>query len=655
MYRFLLAYNKFKGGYTMEELNARAKQVFDLMKKYSLKNNIKTMGSEFLILAMYETEDSLCHFLLDEYDIKREDIERKTLDVFILRKELGEYNSSLEAILRQAKLLAGEASISEEHLFMAVLMNKNTIACSILEALDLDIDQLIEDVKDIYDFDSKENSELSFVRNITKEAKNNELDHFVERNDYLKRLDVIIHRKYKNNPLLIGNAGVGKTAIVEGYAKKLVEEKSDISILALNLTSMLAGTRYRGDFEERFDKFVKDIASKKNVIIFIDEIHTIIGAATTDGNLDVANMLKPLLARNGIKLIGATTLDEYHKTIEKDKALARRFQTIFINEPTPLETKEILYGIRPDYEKYHQVKISDTVLDYLIEESDKTIINKFRPDKCIDVLDDMLSLAHIQKKKNVTIDDVDQAINTYIGNKMKSDNYHLSFSELEKYEWLYQNHLLEDKPLLKIKYNGSKQGLDHLIEDCKNIFNIGDEAILTLDMDGYKESFMLSSLIGAPPGYIGYEDEGILSKHILAYPASVLVFKNFQHASGNIQGFITNLIGTGFFTDQKSRMIKLNNVIVIVEGIEDKKLIGFHEKISLQNSFFDEELTSKENISANLNHQYSQALSRLHYEISFDFDIDSSNKKKVNAYLYEFTKNHQRGKYNIKKEDIIDI
>ena len=302
----------------MEELNARAKQVFDLMKKYSLQNNIKTMGSEFLILAMYETEDSLCHFLLDEYDVTREEIEEKTKNVFILRKDLGEFNASLEAILHQAKLLAGDHLISEEHLFMAVLMNKNTIACSILEALELNIDELIADVKDIYDFDHQDTNEISFVRNITKEAKNEELDTFVDRSEYLKRLDVILHRKYKNNPLLIGNAGVGKTAIVEGYAQKLVKEKSEVSILALNLTSMLAGTRYRGDFEERFDKFIKEIGSKKNVIIFIDEIHTIIGAATTDGNLDVANMLKPLLARNGIKLIGATTLEEYHKTIEKE-------------------------------------------------------------------------------------------------------------------------------------------------------------------------------------------------------------------------------------------------------------------------------------------------------------------------------------------------
>lgn len=441
----------------MEELNARAKQVLDLMKKYSSRYHIKTIGSEFLILSMYETEDSLCHFLLDEYDVTKEEIEKITQDLFILRKENGEFNGSMQTILHQAQLLAGEGKISEEHLFMAVLTSRNTIACAILEALDLNIDELIEDVKEIYDFSQSPTEELSYVRNISKLAKNKELATFVKRDEYLNRLDVILHRKYKNNPLLIGNAGVGKTAIVEGYAQKLADEKSDWSILSLNLTAMLAGTRYRGDFEERFDRFVKEIASKKNVIIFIDEIHTIMGAATTEGNLDVANMLKPFLARSGIKLIGATTLEEYHKTIAKDKALSRRFQSLFISEPSLEETKKIVTGIRRDYEDFHQVSISDEVLDYLVLESDRQINRKFRPDKCIDILDDLLASARIAKKKTVDMEDVDQAIHSYLGNKTDRLSAALSYPVLEKYQWLFENHLLEERPLLKIHYEGNKK------------------------------------------------------------------------------------------------------------------------------------------------------------------------------------------------------
>ena len=637
----------------MEDLNARAKQVLELMKKYSHEKNIKTIGTEFLILSMYETEDSLCHFLLGEYDISKEEVEEKTLDIFVLRKDIGEMNTSLEAVISQAKLLSGDKSVSEEHLFMAVLMNRNTIACSILEALDLDIDELIQDVKEIYDFDGS-NSELSFIRNITKEAKNDELDNFVDRSDYLNRLDVIINRKYKNNPLLIGNAGVGKTAIVEGYAKRLVEKKSDYSILSLNLTSMLAGTRYRGDFEERFDKFIKEIASKKNVIIFIDEIHTIIGAATTDGNLDVANMLKPLLARNGIRLIGATTLEEYHKTIEKDKALSRRFQKVFINEPSIEETRQILYGIKSDYENYHNVKLELEVLDYLLEESERCIVNKFRPDKCIDILDDMLSMAHITNKKNVTFADVDKTISYYIGNRIKNNITFLNYPELEKYNWLYESKLLDDNPLLKIRYEGSEVGLEHLTEDLMKIFPIGKESVLIIDLEGYKDSFMLSSLVGAPPGYVGYEDEGILSKHVLAYPWSLIIFKNFNCCCGSVEAFVMGLVKRGHFTDQRSRLITLNNVIVILEGIEDKKNIGFNIEKSKRDHVFDEVIYNNKQYRG-LNDLYTQALSKMNYEISFDFDINRDNKRVVNNYLFKFIKNNEKGKYQIKKEDILDI
>lgn len=636
----------------MEDLSIRARQVLELMKKYSTNNNVRTIGSEFLILAMYETEDSLCHFLLSEYDITKEEIIDKTNNIYILRKEMGEYNSSLSTILKQARILANDNPISEEHLFMSVLLCRNTIACSILEALDLDIDDLVEDVKEIYDFTNYDgNSEVGFIRNITKEAKNQELDNFIDRRDYLKRLDVIINRKYKNNPLLIGNAGVGKTAIVEGYAKRLVESNSDYSVLALNLTSMLAGTRYRGDFEERFDKFIKEIASKKNVIVFIDEIHTIVGTATTDGNLDVANMLKPLLARNGIKLIGATTLEEYHRTIEKDKALSRRFQTIYINEPNITETFDIMFGIKEDYEEYHNVRIDDKVLEYLINQSDKYINNKYRPDKCIDILDDLLSTARINNKDEVSIEDVDNSINYYLGNRINKEIKDLNYKELEKYHWLYNNHLLEEKPLLKIRYEGNEYGLEYLLSDLKYIFNIGEEAILLVDLEGYKDNYMLSSLVGAPPGYVGYNEEGLLSKHVLNYPNGIMVFKNFKSAGNSIRSFINNLLINGFFNDQKSRLINLNNIIVVIEGIENNNYIGFNKNIKEDNCF-DEYIRNDINLERSFNELYEKALSRMNYEISFDFNINKENKKEVNDYLYRFVRNNKNGKYKIKKEDL---
>lgn len=630
------------------QLNTRARSILDLARKYSNEHNISTMGTEFLILAMYDTEDSLCHFLFNEYEINREEIVNKTEDIFILRKREGEYNKSLENILNQASMLANNNVVSEEHLFMSILMNKNTIAISIIVSLGLEVDELIEDVKEIYDFSSSNTDELSFVRNITKMAKNDELASFIKRENYLNKIDIIMNRRYKNNPLLIGNAGVGKTALVEGYAIKLVNEQKDLNILSLNLTAMLAGTRYRGDFEERFNKFVTEIAARKNVVIFIDEIHTIMGAATTEGNLDVANMLKPFLARNDIRVIGATTLEEYHKTIENDKALLRRFQPIFITEPSLEETREILYGIKSDYEKFHNVKIAQAELDYLIEMSDKKIHRRFRPDKCIDILDDCLSYCQIQNRKFVNIEDIDKAILGSIGiNESKEGN--LYFKDLDKYKWLYDMDLLIKRPLIRIHYEGSIDGLNLLKNDFISMFNFGLESVLEIDLNGYKDSHMLASLVGAPPGYVGYSDEGILCKHILQYPMSLIIFKNFDKAASALKSFIINLLNKGEFTDQRGRYITLNNVMLIVEGIKERYSVGFNNKIS-EDNLFDDIITYYNTIS--LNKRYEDALRRFNYEVSFDFDINLENKKSVDNYLFNKLCNNSKGKYIIKKEEI---
>ena len=606
------------------------------------------MGTEFLILAMFETEDSLCHFLLSEYEITRDEIFNKTNEVFILRKNKGQYNKELENILHQASLLSNDKLVAEEHIFMAILMNKKTIACEILENLGLDIDSLIMDVNEIYDFKGGSTDELNYVKNISKLAKNHELSRFIDRDEYINRIDIIMHRRYKNNPLLIGNAGVGKTALVEGYAMKLAKMGSDYTILSLNLTAMLAGTRYRGDFEEKFDKFVNEIASKKNVIVFIDEIHTIMGAATTEGNLDVANMLKPFLARGDIRVIGATTLDEYHKTIENDKALQRRFQPIFVNEPDLEQTKKIMFGIKEDYEAYHLVKISNDVLNYLIYESDRKITRKYRPDKCIDVLDDVLSWAEVNHKTFVTKDDVDNAI---LGISKKNEyNYDLFYSKLDKYRWLYQMDLLNQKPLLSIEYHGNKYGLQMLKLDISNIFMIGPEELLELDLSGYKEHNMITSIIGAPPGYIGYDDEGILAKHILEYPKSVIVLKNFKDSALSIQGFFINMILSGGFVDQKGRNIILDNTIFILEGLERKKLVGFNSNVKKAELFDD--VIEHYDINNSLNNEYINTLSRYSYEMAFDFDIVEENKKMVDSYLYKLLKDQKKGKFLVTKEQI---
>lgn len=632
------------------DLNQRALDIINLAKSYSKENNISTLGTEYLILSMFDTTDSLCHFLLSEYECDSKEIEDITNEIFILRKKEGEFDQSLEIILNQANILSGDSKIGDEHIFMSILMNKNTVACNILEMLSLNIEELINDVKEIYDFSAKD--EITFVKNITKKAKNYELSTFVKRDEYLDRLDIIMTRMYKNNPLLIGNAGVGKTAIVEGYAQRLVSRNSDLTILSLNLTSMLAGTRYRGDFEERFDRFVKDIACRDNVVVFIDEIHTIMGAATTEGNLDVANMLKPFLARNDIRVIGATTLEEYHKLIAVDKALSRRFQPIFVSEPTILETKDILFGVREDYENFHNCHISDEVLEYLIYQSDRKISKRFRPDKCIDILDDVMSANQLKSKFVVTKEDVDQTIHNFNGNKVSNSNVRSYYKKVDKFKWLHDMDLLDKKPLLKFLYRGNNEGFDLLIKDLSNAFQIGTEAVLELDLTGYKESIMLSTLIGAPPGYIGYNDDGILPKHLEEYPMSIVAFKGYDKACAAVKSYIFNMLTKGTITNNKGKTISLYTTIIIIEGVLDKNNLGFTKNVSSKNEIFDDEIIYEHNVSENLNTKYINALSRINYEVSFDFDINHDNCNEVNEYLFDFVTNNVCGVYEVKKDKI---
>ncbi len=635
----------------IEELSHRAAKIIERTKQLSKENDIATTGSEYLLLAMYEVEDSLCHFLFDEYDVTKEELEEKTNQVISLRYKTTEFNQTLETLFKEAKILASDNKISDEHLFMAILLNPTIIASKILISLGLDIEDLITDVKEIYDF-KKEPSYMEYAKNLTELAKRNELAVFVKRDYYLERINVILHRKYKNNPLLIGNAGVGKTALIEGYTMKLLEEKSDLEVISLNLTSMLAGTKYRGDFEQRFDTFIKSITGKKNIILFIDEIHTIMGAGTTEGNLDVANMLKPFLARADIKLIGATTIEEYHKTIEKDKALSRRFQTVFIKEPTIDETIHILNGIKNSYSEFHNVNISDEDLVYLIEESNRRIQKRSRPDKCIDILDDVMAKNSISKAKTITKEDIDNAIFNSIGVVKNALNTPLKYEFLNKYFWLYDSNLISNNILLKVKYKGNETGLNDFLDEVKMSFGISDEMILDIDFTSYKDQFMLTSLIGSPPGYVGHEDSGILAKHINSYPLSVIVLEHFEQAHLSISSFIKRMIKKGNFYDQQGRFISCKNTIFVFWDNRIQKNLGF-SKTSKDNDdeFYDEVIDNQENKTINLENLYKKSLEKYAIEASFEFEINSDNKKDVDNYLYKFIKTSKSGKYNFYLDD----
>lgn len=628
------------------EFSKKAEEILNNAKKLSNDAGIYSCGSEFLIQAMYDVEDSLCHFILEEYDVKKEEVIEASSNLYIIRKNKNEYNKTMDTIIHQAKLLAGNKAIDDEHLFMAILMNPSSIACSILVDLGLDIESLILDVKEIYEFNKSE--ELAYVKNISNMAKKCELMPFIGRSELLFRMDLILNRKTKSNPLLIGNAGVGKTALVEGYANLLAKRNSPMEVISLNLTSMLAGTKYRGDFEQRFDEFSKTILTKKNVILFIDEIHTIMGAGTTDGNLDIANMLKPYLARSDIKIIGATTLEEYHKSMSKDKALCRRFQPIYVLEPSLEETKTIVFGIRDNYSNFHNVKISDEYLDYLICESNRRIPSRNRPDKCIDILDDTLTYAKINKE-DVNKNTIDKTIDRFIGcNEVKAYNPH--YKCLEKYVFLASNNLMCSNTLLKIKYNGSKEKRNILIADCINLFKASDEMVLKLDFREFSDTISMTSLIGAPPGYVGYDDDGILTKHLAKYQIPIICIDNYEKGSKRAQGIIRQLMETGEIYDAKGNIIKGSNAIFIVSEIKKNNNVGFmNNEITYNDEIYDEVINEENDIVLDYTKLYKKQLAAYNIEIADELLINKNNKRKIDEKIFEYVKQGDFSKHFLLK------
>ncbi len=624
-------------------------KILNKVEEISKVYNVKTIGSEYLLFAMYELSDSLCRFLFDEYSITKEELIVETQKLIILRNSDSLYSKEFEDILLEASKLTQE-EVSDEHIFKAILENDKCIAHKLLIKLGLDISDLKEDVNEIYDFQKESLKEIPYTINITNKVYNKEISDFINIEKYIERIMTILNRKTKNNPILVGNAGVGKTALVEGVSKYMVENNIKTKIISLNLASMLAGTKYRGDFEKRVDDIIKTISKQKDIILFIDEIHTIVGAGTTENSLDIANMLKPFLARSDFKVIGATTIQEYHKTIEKDKALNRRFQSIFIKEPTIKETMDIILGIKDMYSKYHNVLISDDVCKYLVKVSNSKIINKYRPDKCIDVLDEVLSFCSLKKCEQITTNDVDTILQKMLGYEKYDSKF--NFEITNKFNFLYKNDLKQQNTLLNIGYKGNDYGLGLLIDDFKSCFGITSEMVLNIDMNNYTQNHLISSLIGCPPGYIGYNDEGILSKHILEYPMSIVTIKNMEKAASSIMSLFNEITEKGYFYDRVGNKIQTSNLILITKLKESKSMVGFNKDvIEDENTNYDDIVIYNEDIKQSFNDRYKKILKQMNIETSIDFTITKDLTKKMNDVVYELYKENIDGVVEISNDN----
>ncbi len=572
-----------------------------------------------------------------------------------------------------------------EHILYSILSQKNARATNLLKDMTVEVDAVVAELEEYlnrqqYDYDSNQgkatakktkrrskNSALDFFgTDLTDKARTSDLDPVVGRENQISRMITILNRRTKNNPVLIGEPGVGKTAIVEGLAQRIVNEEVpdsllDKRILMLDLAGMIAGTKYRGEFEERLKRVMEELVEDKSVIVFIDEMHLLVGAGAAEGAIDAGNILKPALARGAIQMIGATTTDEYTKHIEKDAALERRFQPVLVPETTVSETIAILRGLKPHYEKYHGVTIDDELLVDAARLAKRYINDRYMPDKAIDLLDEASAQVKIDRGKTPTEQrKLERELKT-ITNRMEDsvDNedyeraahYKTRMSQItNKLEELREESAEKNKvelngddlarvishstgvPISKVMKSEAKHLLNlekHLskfvigqdeaisaiskairrnrsgVSDAKRPigsfvflgptgvgktetarilareFFASEDALVKIDMSEFSEKHTVSRLVGAPAGYVGYDEGGQLTDKVRRQPYSLVLFDEIEKAHPEIFNILLQILEDGYLTDAKGRKIDFTNTIIIMtsnvgaEKLQKEASLGF--------------------------------------------------------------------------------
>ncbi len=509
----------------------------------------------------------------------------------------------------------------EEDLFASYfLKNQGIKELDILEYVSHGIDdEAYYDIEDEYqdDLDEEEIQEESYVEkyttNMTQRALENEMDPVIGREDILRRTIQVLCRRLKNNPIHVGEPGVGKTAITEGLAQMIVKEEvpnilKESKIFHLDISNIVAGTKYRGDFEIRIKKVFKELEEMDNVIIYIDEIHTIVGAgAVSGGTLDASNILKPYFSSGKIRFIGSTTYDEYKKFFEKDKALSRRFQKIEVSEPSIEDTFLILKGLKDKYEEYHNITYTDKALKSAADLSAKYINDRFLPDKAIDVIDEAGAYVRINSgnedkvkideeiienivssvaripKKNVSKTEVDVLQN--LEESIKKDIYgqDIAIKNIVRAIKISRAGLIEkEKPVASFLFIGPT-GVGKTEITKKLADNLGIP-LIRFDMSEYQEKHTVARLIGSPPGYVGYEEGGLLTDNIKKNPYCVLLLDEIEKAHSDIYNILLQVMDYATLTDNSGRKADFRNVILIMTsnaGTREigKSVLGFGERI----------------------------------------------------------------------------
>ncbi len=722
------------------------------------------VGTEHILLGVLAQESSVASKLLDDSGIN---FQRAQLALNLTPKNLV-INLGAKGLSETAKLALklswdyaqeyGQDICGTEHILYSLLMQKNARATVLLKDMNVDVDHLIEDVEQFLNrqqFESEQNGSKHtatrirrkngksaleyFGTDLTDMAANGKLDPVVGRENIVRRLITILNRRTKNNPVLIGEPGVGKTAVVEGLAQRIISEDVpdnllDKHIIMLDLAAMIAGTKYRGEFEERLKKVMEELINDKKTIVFIDEMHLLVGAGAAEGAIDAGNILKPALARGQMQVIGATTTNEYHKYIEKDAALERRFQPIVVPETTEVETLAILRGLKSHYEQFHGVAIDDTVLEDAVYFADRYINDRFMPDKAIDLLDEAAALLRVDKGKTPTeyrslLKDI-KLLTMRRDDAVDQEDYELAAkykqrisSAQDKLDELKEKSVnskrltltnediaavvsqatgvpvrkivrQEAKNLLKLEQQLSRHvigqseavsavskairrsrsgigndkrpigsfvfmgptgvGKTELARVLAREFFGREDALIKIDMSEFGERHTVARLVGAPAGYIGYDDGGQLTDKIRRHPYSLVLFDEIEKAHPDVFNMLLQIFEDGELTDAKGRRVDFRNTIVILTSnigadlLQKEANLGFKVSTKDEKGLESMHEENKEKIISELKkHMRPELINRIDKIIVFRALSKSDIRKIIDVQMAELQNRLRRKKLGI--------